>query len=193
MSASSADETCKRCLANPNRRASLKVLGTALALSSLPPANAASDAPQAGDWLVAVDADSFKPLSVTDLKVGEKQVIAFPYDPIVQRARNTSRLNRILLIKLDLASLNASTRPRAADGVLAYSALCTHQACDVNSWRAKEQTLLCYCHFSQFQPAEDAAVVSGPAPRGLPSLPLKADGGRLVLAGGFSEPPGNTG
>ena len=183
------------CCASSSKRQSLKSLaGVALAMGSGMQAQAAADTPQAGDWLVAVDdAAAAKPLGPADLKTGEKQLIVFPYDPVAKRARNSSRLNRILLIKLDPAGFNASTKARAAEGVVAYSAICTHQACDVNSWRPKEQALLCFCHFSQFQPAEDAAVISGPAPRELPCLPLKVEAGRLVLAGGFSQPPGGAG
>jgi Rieske Fe-S protein len=49
---------------------------------------------------------------------------------------------------------------------------------------------LCGCHFAQFRPNEGASVVYGPAPRSLASLPLKIDGDKLVLAGGFSRRPG---
>lgn len=186
---------CTSCCTSSSKRQSLKSLaGAALALGSGLPARAASDNPQAGDWLVAVDDTSgAKPLGPADLKTGEKQLIVFPYDPVAKRARSGSRLNRILLIRLDPSGFNATTQARAAEGVLAYSAVCTHQACDVNSWRPKEQALLCFCHFSQFQPAEDAAVIAGPAPRGLPSLPLKVESGRLVLSGGFNQPPGGAG
>jgi len=186
---------CLSCLESSSKRASLKTLaGSALALGTgLRGARAADDSPQAGDWLVGVDDEAAKPIAAADLKVDDKQLIVFPYDPVAKRARSDSRLNRILLIKLDPASLNADCAPRAAEGVLAYSAICTHQACDVNSWRPKEKTLLCFCHFSQFRPAEGASVVAGPAPRPLPSLPLKLDGTKLMLAGGFSEAPGGGG
>lgn len=185
---------CHSCLASSSKRASLKTLASAaLALgASLHNgiAVAADDVPRAGDWLVGMDDATARPLGPADLKVGEQQVIVLPYDPVEKRTRDGSRLNRILLIKLDPASVNADTAPRAAGGVLAYSAICTHSGCDVNSWRPEEKTLLCICHFSQFQPADGANVVAGPAPRSLASLSLKTDGDKLVLASGFSRPPG---
>jgi Rieske Fe-S protein len=186
---------CIGCLESSSKRVSLKTLaGAALALGSgLHGAHAEDDLPRAGDWLVGVDDDAAKPITPADLKIDEKQLIVFPFDSAAKRARSNTRLNRILLIKLDPASLDAETTQRAAEGVLAYSAICTHQACDVNSWRPKEKTLLCFCHFSQFQPAEGASVVAGPAPRPLPWLPLKVDGGKLVIAGSFSEAPGGGG
>ena len=183
---------CTSCLASSSKRASLKTLaGAALALSgSFHNASADADAPRAGDWLVGIDDNAARPLGLADLKMGEKPIIVFPYDPVEKRARSDSRLNRIVLVKIDPASMNAETAPRAVDGVLAYSAVCTHSACDVNTWRAEEKTLLCICHFSQFQPAQDAIVVAGPAPRSLASLSLKTDGDKLVLASGFSKAPG---
>lgn len=182
-------------LVSSSKRASLKTLaGAALVLGgSFHNAIADSDAPRAGDWLVGEDDNTAKPLGPADLKAGEKQIIVFPYDPVAKRARNGSKLNRILLIKLDPASLNADTAARAADGVVAYSGTCTHQACEVKSWRPNEKTLVCGCHGAQFKPAEDASVVVGPAARSLPSLPLKIDGDKLVLAGGFSGRPGGGG
>jgi Rieske Fe-S protein len=104
--------------------------------------------------------------------------------------RDGSRLNRIALVKLDPSKMDDATKARAADGVVAYSAFCTHQGCDVNSWVAAEQAMLCFCHFSKFNPNEGAAVLGGPAPRPLPALPLSSEGGKLVVADSFNTPPG---
>jgi rieske iron-sulfur protein len=180
------------CAADPAKRQTLARLGLgAAALSGLRPAQAAlADGPQPGDWLVSVDADTPTALTAADLDLNAKQVFAFPHDPVAGRTRDGSRLNRVLLLKLEPASFDADTQGRAADGVLAYSGVCTHQGCDVSSWRPQEKTLLCFCHFSQFQPAQGGSVVAGPAPRGLPQLPLRSEGGRLVVAGPFSALPG---
>jgi Rieske Fe-S protein len=184
---------CADCQAG-RRQALQQLAGTALALGcGLGPAAArasSDDGPRAGDWLVSVDADTPQPLTVADLQTNAKQQIAWPLDPATNKPRDGSRLNRILLVKLDPGALDADTRARAAEGVLAYSSICTHQGCEVSAWRAQERTLLCFCHFSQYQPAASAAVVAGPAPRPLPWLPLKSEGGRLVLTGGFNLPPG---
>lgn len=180
-------------LPSSSKRASLRTLaGAALVLGgSFHNAIADNDAPSAGDWLVGIDDNAARPLGPADLKSGEKQIIVYPYDPVAKRARSGSKLNRILLVKLDPASLDAETAARAADGVVAYSATCTHQGCTVNAWGAKDKVLICPCHYAQFKPAEGASVLAGPAPRALPSLPLKIDGDKLVLAGGFSGHPGH--
>lgn len=182
------------CCAEPRRRMTLKA-AACVALTAgtgMRPAWAADDGPRKGDFLVGVDDDSKKPLGSADVKVGEKPLIVYPYDPASKTLRDGSRLNRILLVKLDPGTLDAATAHRAADGVVAYSAFCTHQGCDVNAWVAEEKSLLCFCHFSKFAPHQEASVVGGPAPRSLPALPLKTEGGKLVVADGFTSNPGKS-
>jgi rieske iron-sulfur protein len=175
------------------RRTVLKTMtGMALVGAGIGPAMAADERPRAGDWLVRIDDESMTALRSADIKTGEKQIIALPYDPVTETLRDGSRLNRIVLIKLDTGAMDEVTQPLAADGVIAYSAFCTHQGCDVSSWLPEEQALLCFCHFSKFSPLQNGAVLDGPAPRALPALALKVDGGRLVVAAGFSSEPGKS-
>ena len=86
--------------------------------------------------------------------------------------------------------MTPATRARAAGGVLAYSAICTHQGCDVKTWIAKEKVLACFCHASKFALLDDAKVVGGPASRALPFVPLRLDGDQIVIAGALSAEPG---
>ena len=152
------------------------------------PAAADADAPRAGDHLLA-DGDA-APLRADALAPGAAPRLAWAFDPALRRARDGSPRHRLLLVRLDPTAMDAPTRARASGGVLAYSAACTHGDCLVRDWRARVQQLHCPCHFSHFDPLRGGAVVSGPAPRALPHLPLREEGGLLVLAGGFSEPPG---
>jgi nitrite reductase/ring-hydroxylating ferredoxin subunit len=62
---------------------------------------------------------------------------------------------------------------------VAYSAVCTHQRCTV-AYQGGE--LACPCHGSVFDPADGAAVVTGPAMRPLPEIPIKVQGGEVVRA-----------
>ena len=180
---------CGNCGADPGRRLALKAAAGA-ALAAGTGMAWADEGPRKGDWLVQVDDEGKKPLGSADIKVGEKPVIVYPFDPAAKSLRDASRLNRIVLVKLEAGTLDAATAARAADGVVAYSAFCTHQGCDVNSWVAAEKVLLCFCHFSKFAPHEEAAVTGGPAPRPLPALPLTVVGGKLVVADGFNAAPG---
>ncbi len=168
----------------------LKTLAGAALAAGAGVAWADEGGPRKGDWLVQVDDESKKPLGAADIKLGEKPVITYPYDPAGKAVRDSTRLNRILLVRLDPGTLDAATAARAAEGIVAYSAFCTHQGCDVNSWVAAEKVLLCFCHFSKFAPHEEAAVTGGPAPRPLPALPIKLVDGKLVVADGFNAPPG---
>jgi rieske iron-sulfur protein len=146
----------------------------------------------AGDRLVEEGAEGAPaPLRAGDLKPG-KPMVAFPFDAKRNAPRNDSRLNKIVLIRLPEADMAAETRARAAGGVLAYSAVCTHQACDVKTWLSKEKALVCYCHSSKFALLDGGTVVAGPASRPLPAIPLALDGDHLVIAGAFTATPGGS-
>lgn len=149
-------------------------------------------AAHAGDQLVEEDAEGNpQPLRVDDLRPG-KPLLAYPFDPRQQVRRDDTRLNKLVLIRLSEADMSPETRARAAGGVLAYSAVCTHQGCDVKTWLSKEKSLVCFCHSSKFALLDGGAVVSGPAPRSLPAVPLKLQGDVLVVAGDFTAPPGGS-
>jgi Rieske Fe-S protein len=111
--------------------------------------------------------------------------MAYAMDPKSRVVRNGSRLNKIVLVRLDPQDLSEKARELAAEGVVAYSAVCTHTGCDVSGWKADKGVLLCSCHYSEYDPKSDARVVAGPAPRPLPALPLRVADGVLSAAGGF--------
>jgi Rieske Fe-S protein len=121
-----------------------------------------------------------------DLAVGGPQQLAFPMDPATGVVRDGSMLNQVALVRLDPSQLTEETRPQAAGGVVAYSAVCTHQNCPVSMWHAESRSLFCSCHASRFDPADRARVVDGPAPRRLAMLPLETVEGGLVVAGEFT-------
>jgi cytochrome b6-f complex iron-sulfur subunit len=62
---------------------------------------------------------------------------------------------------------------------VAYSAVCTHQQCTV---AYKNGRLACPCHGSVFDPANGGQVVSPPANRPLPEIPVEVRGGEVVRA-----------
>lgn len=184
--------SCPALPADDGRRAVIRLAAAGIAAPLVGTARVAHAQVSAGDQLVEDDADGApQPLRVADLKPG-KPMLAYPFDPKRRLARNETRLSKVVLIKLAEADMDAATRERSAGGVVAYSAVCTHQACDVKTWLAKEKALVCFCHASKFKPLEGGVVASGPAPRTLPSLPLRLDGDLLVVAGAFSAPPGGT-
>jgi Rieske Fe-S protein len=112
--------------------------------------------------------------------------MAWPKDAASDTVRSGSRLNQVILIRFQPDELSDATKPNAAEGVVAYSAACTHQACPVSMWKADKLALYCACHGSEYDPRDAATVVGGPAPRRLAMLPLKIEGGELVTAGPFT-------
>ncbi|MFE1645317.1 Rieske 2Fe-2S domain-containing protein [Microbacterium sp. P01] len=77
------------------------------------------------------------------------------------------------------------------DGIVAYSKVCTHVGCPVALYEQQTHHLLCPCHQSQFDVANGAAVIFGPAARPLPQLPITVDAdGYLVARSDFNEPVG---
>ena len=170
------------------RRRALE-LGLALTLAprvAVAQTEPARERPKEGDLLVAVGAKTPEPLKPEDVPLGGKQIMAWPMDPESNTVRSGSRLNKVLLLRLDTEGLDPSTGERAAEGVLAYSAVCTHTGCDVTVWHPDLQNLECPCHYSQYDPKAGARVLSGPAPRPLPALPLKIVDGRLTVAKPFT-------
>ena len=147
--------------------------------------DAKRERPRDGDLLVTIDSSTPEPLKPDDVPPSGKLTMAWPLDPTDDTVRDGSRLNKVLLLRLDPESLDPVTRDRAAEGVVAYSAICTHAGCDVIDWHPESQRLECPCHNSQFDPAAAAKVVGGPAPRSLPALPLRITDGRLVVAKPF--------
>ena len=93
---------------------------------------------------------------------------AWPKDPKIGSPQRFAAEQEILVIRLDPAEMDEETRSRSADGIVAYSAICTHAGCSVTGWLKSEtgdkDVLKCFCHNSEFNPRERAQVVFGPAP-----------------------------
>jgi Rieske Fe-S protein len=150
----------------------------------------ADERPQKGDLLVFSEGDhDGKVIAAADLTLGGPPLHAWPKDPRTSVVRNGSRLNEILIIRLDPADLDEQTRSRAADGIVAYSAICAHAGCPVTAWvksdAGDKEVFKCMCHNSEYDPRESAQVVFGPAPRRLAALPLALNDGALTVAGAF--------
>jgi rieske iron-sulfur protein len=173
----------------------MSVLGLEAAVIVVAPpalAQPENERPKEGDLLVATDSETPVALKVEDIPLGGPQVLAWPMDPAGTVVRKGSRLNKVLLLRLDPATLTGVTGERAAEGVVGYSAICPHAGCEVGGWDADQKILECSCHYSHYNPREAAAVIDGPAPRSLPALPLKVADGRLVVAKPFTSRVGIT-
>jgi ubiquinol-cytochrome c reductase iron-sulfur subunit len=77
------------------------------------------------------------------------------------------------------------------DGILCFSKICTHLGCPISLWEQHTHNLLCPCHQSTFDLADNGVVVFGPAARSLPQLPIGLDDqGYIIATHGFYEPVG---
>jgi rieske iron-sulfur protein len=147
----------------------------------------ASSLPKTGDFFVKAGAATPQPLTAGDIAANEPPTMAWAIDPVDKTIRNASRLNAVLLVRIDPSLLAASSRSRAVDGIVAYTAICTHSGCEVSDWIPENLTMSCPCHDSRFDPKDEGKVVDGPAPRPLPALPLKIVDGKLAVAGPFTS------
>jgi Rieske Fe-S protein len=191
-----AELAAARCPDQTRRALILAALATGACLASSQSSIAdddqpgSSERPQKGDVLVFSEGDrAGEIIKPDDLKAGGPPVRAWPKDPKTSVVRKGSRLNEILVVKLDPSELDEDTRSRAADGVVAYSAICVHTGCPITAWvkaaGSDKDVFKCVCHNSEYDPRQSAQVVFGPAPRRLPALPLAMDDGTLTVAAVF--------
>ena len=167
---------------NPNRRNALATLASALTLCALRPATvqAAGVAtgqhpPAPGDALALLSWDD-RPRVITpeDLVLNAPPLLVYPSDVTGKTVRERSRLNQILLVRLSPDQLDATTRSRAADGIVAYTGTCTHAGCSVDFDPSSKQ-LICPCHGATYDPAHGAQVTGGPAPSPLSAIKVSID------------------
>jgi ubiquinol-cytochrome c reductase iron-sulfur subunit len=106
----------------------------------------------------------------------------------------------LVVIRLDPDQLHLPPHLEGydANGILAYSRICTHAGCAITLYRAPlfqpdepKPALVCPCHYSTFDPASGGTVTFGPAGRDLPLLPVYVDSsGYLRAKGNFDQPVG---
>jgi rieske iron-sulfur protein len=185
------------CCADRTRRSVLlSALATGACLAAVKPATAEDDKPgadvrpQKGDLFVVSQGErKGEVVKPDDLKLGGPPVRAWPQDPKSSVVRSGSRLNEVLIVKLDVAELDDDTKAHSADGIVAYSAVCVHAGCPVTAWvksdTSNQNVMKCMCHNSEYDPRHSAEVVFGPATRRLPALPLAVADGSLTVAAPF--------
>ncbi len=155
--------------------------------------NPAAMSPQPGDYLVRTSDQTKTPLTPDGIELGSAPFRAWPFDPATDTVRNGALNNLLLVSRWSPEALTAEAMEFQAEGVVAQSAICTHQACDISEWVAEQQVVECPCHYSRFDPKDAGAVVNGPAIRRLPSLTLSVVDGRVVVQAPFNSPVGVVG
>ena len=144
-----------------------------------------------GDILVyAQGGGEPKPIRLEELKPGDPFVLAYPMDPKTKVVKSGEAKNTLLVARFDPEELAPEVAQHAAEGVVAYSAVCTHLGCIVSQWVADEEAALCPCHGGVYDLRHGAQVIAGPPPRPVPQLPVRVEDGVLVAAGEFLGPVG---
>lgn len=99
----------------------------------------------------------------------------------------------VLLTRIEPSAIHERPERKnwSYNGIIAYSKICTHVGCPVALIEQHTHHLLCPCHQSTFDIADEARVIFGPAARPLPQLPITVDSeGYLVAKSDFSGPVG---
>ena len=122
------------------------------------------------------------------------------FDPIPEGADKEELGSPLVLVRLpkDQLKLPEHLRSFPANGIVAYSKICTHAGCAIALYRAPlfqpdepRPALVCPCHYSTFDPSDGGSVIFGPAGRKLPMLPIQVDRkGHLRASGTFDEAVG---
>lgn len=186
------------------RRPMLKYsLAGALALVALPPVVqlAGSLGPMPGDALSTtfwrkgmrlVRDPELSPIRASDVTLGSSfQVLPEGIDKAEHFLEEKAKA-AVILIGIDPKLIkDAKEREWAHQGIVAYSKICTHVGCPVGLYERRTHHLLCPCHQSTFDVADDCKVIFGPAKRALPQLRITVDAeGYLVAATPFREAVG---
>jgi ubiquinol-cytochrome c reductase iron-sulfur subunit len=111
-----------------------------------------------------------------------------PTEYLNQRAKAA-----VILVRIDPDQITPAPGREnwGVDGILCYSKICTHVGCPISLYEQQTHHVLCPCHQSTFDLANNAKVIFGPAARPLPQLPIMVDSeGYLVAQSGFHEPVG---
>ena len=149
-----------------------------------------SKRPEAGDHLAFMMGDrKGQKITPADVELGKEPVLAYPMDPTSGEVIS-ARINMIALARLKPEAFGSDTAPHVADGIVGYSALCTHYGCPVTGIHPSQTSIVCNCHGTVFDAANSGVVLSGPATRRLALLPLAIVDGDLVVAGRFNGPLG---
>jgi Rieske Fe-S protein len=146
--------------------------------------------PQPGDKLAFMTGDKQgQEIKPSDLVIGAAPTMAYPLDPATGKVLE-SRVNLLTIVRLKPEDIGPGSQKNAADGIVAFSALCTHYGCPVTSLDPSENKIVCNCHGSVFDAGNKGAVFKGPAVRRLAMMPLAITDGALLIAGKFDGPLG---
>jgi quinol---cytochrome c reductase iron-sulfur subunit len=107
--------------------------------------------------------------------------------------QNAKAKAAVILVRMQPDDITPSHQAKnwGIDGILCFSKICTHVGCPISLWEQQTHSVLCPCHQSTFDLADNGKVIFGPAARALPQLPIELDDeGYIVAQSDFTEPVG---
>ena len=139
---------------------------------------------------------SYRPIKPEDIPLGGLVAGAVPAD-LLKVEEEEGNLNQrakaaIILVRMAPDEIRSQQiQDGDFQGILAFSKICTHLGCPIALYEQRTKHLLCPCHQSTFDLADDGNVIFGPSARRLPQLAIEVDKeGYLVAKEGFQEPVG---
>jgi rieske iron-sulfur protein len=151
-------------------------------------ANQPKGVPLAGDPLIYKDGDKKgKPVAVADVVKDAPAIMVVAQDPATGKPREKggdSDKASVLLYRVSPDKISAGTAATGiVDGIVCYSAVCTHLGCMLEDWHAETREPICPCHDALFDLLDEGKNTGGATSRSLPQIPIKAVNGNLVVAG----------
>jgi ubiquinol-cytochrome c reductase iron-sulfur subunit len=135
-----------------------------------------------------VDVETRLPIKMGDIEVGGiATVMPEGFSTVEQNA-----LAPTILIRFAPGQIRSKKEVAwGTDYHVAYSKICSHAGCPISLYEQQTHHLLCPCHQSTFDMADDANVIFGPAARRLPQLRIDVDpDGYFVAQGDYNQPVG---
>ena len=166
------------------------VLGATAVMSvggSLPVfAEPQKDAPQVGDVFVFNDGPKKGNIVMVDdvvLDANPLTVQAKAPNGAVRDGENFT----VLLYRVAKNKVPADMATDTIDGVMAYSAVCTHQGCMITDIHKPSDAVnafgfICPCHDAIFDPLQAGKNTGGATSATLAYFPIKSDGGKIVVS-----------
>ena len=145
------------------------------------PLQQAHGIPLTGDIFVFIDGmKKGNVVAVNDVAVDAPPLTVQAKDPNgeVRESDNST----VLLYRVSPDKIPAGMKNDTVEGIMAYSAVCTHLGCMLSNWDAPTKQFLCPCHDALFDPLKEGANTGGAISRTLPHFPLKATDGKLVVS-----------
>jgi ubiquinol-cytochrome c reductase iron-sulfur subunit len=139
---------------------------------------------------------TYRPIRPDDIPVGGLIATAVPINQrqVTEEDGNFNELAKSIIILVRMAPeeiRSQQIQDGDFEGILAFSKVCTHSGCAIALYEQRTKHLLCPCHQSTFDLADEGNVIFGPAARRIPQLAITVDDeGFLVAREGFQEPVG---